>query len=200
MCSVCAAPSSQISIQPSGVFGCIDDRFPKPWCTLNILHFLVLDLIVMWPLRTGSGLLVYHLDSALIFAGWLYVTAGGVIASIVVGVTVFWVGAVDGVGFHQSGPLFSWSGIPVSIGLYGFCYSGHAVFPNIYSSLKNRNEFNKLLFVRCSLNVNCHQVQTAVQDLSYSGGIRSNAAGLDFHFIMLVLFWCLFLHIEPCSC
>lgn len=83
-----------------------------------------------------------------------YVSAGGVVASFVVGISVFWVGAVDGVGFHETGPLFKLSSLPVSIGLYGFCYSGHAVFPNIYSSLRNRNAYNKVLgisFILCTL-------------------------------------------------
>lgn len=77
--------------------------------------------------------------------------AGGVLASIVVVFSVLWVGALDGVGFHETGPFFTLSGLPVSIGLYGFCYSGHAVFPNIYSSLRNRNDYNKVLGVRCAL-------------------------------------------------
>jgi vesicular inhibitory amino acid transporter len=80
-----------------------------------------------------------------------YVSAGGVIASIVVACSVLWVGAVDGVGFHETTAFFNLSGLPVSIGLYGFCYSGHAVFPNIYSSLRNRNDYNKVLAVSFTL-------------------------------------------------
>lgn len=76
--------------------------------------------------------------------------AGGVIASMVVAFSVVGVGAIDGVGFYETGPLFKLSGLPVSIGLFGFCYSGHAVFPNIYSSLRNRNDYNKVLGVRCA--------------------------------------------------
>ncbi len=75
--------------------------------------------------------------------------AGGVIASLVVVICVYWVGTVNGIGFHHPGYLLNWSGIPVSIGLYGFCYSGHAVFPNIYTSLKNRADYDKVLGVRC---------------------------------------------------
>ncbi|CAI5505913.1 unnamed protein product [Closterium sp. Naga37s-1] len=82
-----------------------------------------------------------------------YVSAGGVVASVVVVSSVAWVGVAD-VGFHQSGPLLSIWGMPVTIGLFGFCYSGHAVFPNIYMSMRNRNEFNKVLycsFILCTL-------------------------------------------------
>ncbi|XP_065031739.1 amino acid transporter AVT1C-like isoform X2 [Musa acuminata AAA Group] len=38
------------------------------------------------------------------------------------------------------------SGIPIAIGIYGYCYSGHAVFPNIYSSLKKPNQYPSVLF------------------------------------------------------
>ncbi|CAI5518717.1 unnamed protein product [Closterium sp. Naga37s-1] len=82
-----------------------------------------------------------------------YVSAGGVVASVVVVSSVAWVGVAD-VGFHQSGPLLSIWGMPVTIGLFGFCYSGHAVFPNIYMSMRNRNDFNKVLycsFILCTL-------------------------------------------------
>ncbi|GJP62707.1 hypothetical protein CLOP_g19738 [Closterium sp. NIES-67] len=82
-----------------------------------------------------------------------YVSAGGVVASVVVVSSVAWVGVAD-VGFHQSGPLLNLWGMPVTIGLFGFCYSGHAVFPNIYMSMRNRNDFNKVLycsFLLCTL-------------------------------------------------
>ncbi|MCO5605010.1 hypothetical protein L7F22_059186 [Adiantum nelumboides] len=82
-----------------------------------------------------------------------YVSAGGVIASVLVVLCVIWVGVIDGVGFHKSGPLLTISNIPISIGLYGFCYSGHAVFPNIYISLKKPSQFTAILttsFIICT--------------------------------------------------
>ncbi|OAE22578.1 hypothetical protein AXG93_731s1210 [Marchantia polymorpha subsp. ruderalis] len=77
-----------------------------------------------------------------------YVSAGGVVATLVVVFSVFWVGAFDGVGFHRgTGPLLNIAQLPVSIGLYGFCYSGHAVFPNVYTSMKRPQDFNLVLQV-----------------------------------------------------
>lgn len=73
--------------------------------------------------------------------------AGGVIASIVIVSCLFWVGLVDHVGPVKSeGTALNLPGIPIAIGLYGYCYSGHGVFPNIYSSLKKRNQFPAVLF------------------------------------------------------
>ncbi|KAK1603513.1 hypothetical protein QYE76_008297 [Lolium multiflorum] len=69
--------------------------------------------------------------------------SGGVVASIVIVACLFWAGLVDHVGVSKSeDTALNLPGIPIAIGLYGYCYSGHGVFPNIYSSLKKRNQFN----------------------------------------------------------
>ncbi|KAK1283337.1 Amino acid permease 8 [Acorus calamus] len=75
-----------------------------------------------------------------------YISAGGVVASILVVGSLFWVGLVDKVGFTNRGTPLNLSSLPIAIGLYGYCYSGHAVFPNIYSSLKKQNQFPSVLF------------------------------------------------------
>jgi len=56
---------------------------------------------------------------------------------------VAWVGVFDGVGFHPQGHLWNLSGLPTAIGLYAFCFCGHAVFPSIYSSMKDRRQFSQ---------------------------------------------------------
>ncbi|KAG6528155.1 hypothetical protein ZIOFF_010304 [Zingiber officinale] len=104
-----------------------------------------------------------HMDSHLLFAifttlvvlptTWLrdlsllsYISVGGVIASVLVVMSLFWEGAFDKVGFENKGTLLNLQGIPIAIGIYGYCYSGHAVFPNIYSSLKKPTQFPIVLF------------------------------------------------------
>ncbi|XP_058083501.1 amino acid transporter AVT1J-like [Magnolia sinica] len=84
-----------------------------------------------------------------------YVSAGGVLASITLVASVFWTGAVDGVGFHGRGAFFNLSGLPTGISVYAFCYCGHAVFPTIYTSMKDRSQFSKMLilcFAICTFN------------------------------------------------
>lgn len=76
------------------------------------------------------------------------VSAGGVVASLLVVLCLLWVGMVDRVGFHPVGAALDITNLPVAIGLYAFCYAGHAVFPNIYSSMRNPNEFPSVLMVR----------------------------------------------------
>lgn len=80
-----------------------------------------------------------------------YVSATGVVASFLIVITVGWIGVFDGVGFHHRGSLVHLDGLPVAVGLYSFCYCGHAVFPSIYGSMRNRSQFS---------HVSCHLPQT----------------------------------------
>ncbi|KAI3989885.1 hypothetical protein MKX01_040855 [Papaver californicum] len=77
----------------------------------------------------------------LTFISFRSFTSGGVIASLVVVVCLLWVGGVNQIGFHPAGTPFDLKNFPVAIGLYDFCYAGHSVFPNIYSSMKEPSQF-----------------------------------------------------------
>lgn len=75
--------------------------------------------------------------------------AGGVVASVLVVLCLFWVGLVDQVEFHsRSTSTLNLATLPVAIGLYGYCYSGHAVFPNIYTSMKQPGQYPSVLLTR----------------------------------------------------
>ncbi|KAI5575305.1 hypothetical protein POPTR_010G226000v4 [Populus trichocarpa] len=83
-----------------------------------------------------------------------YISAGGVIASVLVVLCLFWIGLIDNVGIHSEGTVLNLGTLPVAIGLYGYCYSGHAVFPNIYTSMAQPNRFPAVLlacFGLCTL-------------------------------------------------
>lgn len=73
-----------------------------------------------------------------------YLSAGGVFASVIVVGCVFWAGAVDGVGFHERGMVLNWSGLPTTISLFVFCYCGHAIFPTLCTSMKDKSQFSKV--------------------------------------------------------
>nr|XP_011466536.1 PREDICTED: vacuolar amino acid transporter 1-like isoform X1 [Fragaria vesca subsp. vesca] len=70
-----------------------------------------------------------------------YLSVGGVATTIFVAILMVWVGAVNQVGFHHRGSALNLSGLPVTVGIYGFCYAGHSVFPNIYTSMRNPSQF-----------------------------------------------------------
>lgn len=73
-----------------------------------------------------------------------YVSIGGILASIILVGSVFSVGTFEGIGFKERGVLWRWNGLPTAISLYTFCYCGHAVFPTLCSSMKNRSKFPKV--------------------------------------------------------
>lgn len=70
-----------------------------------------------------------------------YISTTGVLSTLLVVLGVVWIGAVDGVGFTHQGQLLRLSGLPAAAGLFGFCFSGHAVLPNIYRSMKDPSQF-----------------------------------------------------------
>ncbi|KAK8979646.1 hypothetical protein V6N11_073636 [Hibiscus sabdariffa] len=76
-----------------------------------------------------------------------YVSAGGVLASFILVICIFWIGAVDKVGFNESGVTLNWSGMPIAISMFAFCYCGHTVFPTLCSSMKDRSKFSMVLLV-----------------------------------------------------
>jgi len=75
-----------------------------------------------------------------------YVSACGVLSSLVVVVCVLCVGVTKGVGFHGKGSLINLEGVPTALSLYAFCYGAHAMFPSIYNSMRKKNQFSKVSF------------------------------------------------------
>lgn len=108
----------------------------------------------------------------------LHFLAGGVFSSILLALCLFWVGSVDGVGFHSGGQALDLSNLPVAIGIFGFGFSGHAVFPNIYSSMKDPSKFPLVLLARLTFYF--------ILRVRQVNGIRSNFSFLLIYFAVSV--------------
>ncbi|KZV57202.1 vacuolar amino acid transporter 1-like [Dorcoceras hygrometricum] len=76
-----------------------------------------------------------------------YISAGGVLTLVLVVVCLLWVGATSEIGFHPSGNSLNFAKLPLTIGIYSFCYGSHSVFPNIYSSMDDPSRFHSLLVI-----------------------------------------------------
>ncbi|XP_052175348.1 amino acid transporter AVT1E-like [Diospyros lotus] len=76
-----------------------------------------------------------------------YISVGGVVTALLVSFCLLWVGVVDKVGFHPSGTALDLAKLPVTVGIFGFCYGSHSVFPNIYSSMEEPSKFPSVLLI-----------------------------------------------------
>ncbi|KAL9247230.1 hypothetical protein vseg_020683 [Gypsophila vaccaria] len=76
-----------------------------------------------------------------------FISACGVIGALCVALSLLLVGTVEDIGFHQTSPLLKWNGLPYAFGVFGFCYSGHSVLPNLYDSMLEKEKFSKALTI-----------------------------------------------------
>ncbi|KAL7607462.1 hypothetical protein Lser_V15G18978 [Lactuca serriola] len=123
------------------------------WVGLSLLFIfgdlsLYTGILFRYCLDSQPGVKTYPCISQAAFGtlGCLIISSGGVIASILVSIRLFWVGFVDDVGFRiETTKTLNLSTFLVAIGIYGYCFSGHAVFPNIYTSIVKRCQFPMVL-------------------------------------------------------
>lgn len=92
--------------------------------------FIVISSIIMLPT-------VWLRDLRLLS----YISAGGVIACVTLLMATASFGISDTGFTHHSGNLVNLQRFPIAVGLYAFCYCGHAVFPSIYCSMKDKTKF-----------------------------------------------------------
>ncbi|KAL9255700.1 Amino acid transporter AVT1A-like protein [Drosera capensis] len=76
-----------------------------------------------------------------------FLSAAGLVGAILTVISLVLVGVLDNIGFDQTGPLVKLGGFPYALGVFGFCYAGHSVLPNIYHSMSDKKDFNKALII-----------------------------------------------------
>lgn len=74
-----------------------------------------------------------------------YISATGFFSCLVILVSIFCVGAFNGVGFHAKGSiLLNVDRLPITVSLYIVSFGGHPVIPPIYVSMRDRYQFSKV--------------------------------------------------------
>ncbi|KAL5725409.1 hypothetical protein ACHQM5_008556 [Ranunculus cassubicifolius] len=102
-----------------------------------------------------------------------YVSATGVLASAILIGSVFWTGAFSGVGFHGEGKALNLGGIPPAFSLYALCYGAHPVFPTLYTSMKDRRQFNKVMVVCFLICTTAYTSMAVLGYLMYGDNVKS---------------------------
>nr|GLL40358.1 vacuolar amino acid transporter 1-like [Ipomoea trifida] len=103
-----------------------------------------------------------------------YVSAGGVLASLLLVCCTFWIGAKDGVGFHERGEVWgSLSGVIRALSLFSFCYSGHPVIPSLRNSMRDRTQFSKVLILCFAVSTLNYGSMAMLGNLMYGRHLQS---------------------------
>eukprot|EP01018_Ginkgo_biloba_P021878 Gb_27840 [translate_table: standard] len=142
----------------------------------TFLYVEIIFIAIGYTISLGDNLAAIFINTELSFSSWLHLTTprfltiiavlivlptlwvrdlssisflswGGVTTSLLLMFTVTWAGLFGGLGFSQTVPLINLQRIPVSTGLYAFCYAGHVVFPTIYRSMKDPSKFGKVILL-----------------------------------------------------
>ncbi|XP_056685200.1 amino acid transporter AVT1I-like [Spinacia oleracea] len=102
-----------------------------------------------------------------------YISATGVISGVVILASVLWVGVFDGVGFHCKGELINWKGITTAMSLYMFSYSANPVFPTLYTSIKKKHQFSKVLLIGFFCATICYASMAILGYMMFGSALQS---------------------------
>ncbi|PWA69979.1 Amino acid transporter, transmembrane [Artemisia annua] len=102
-----------------------------------------------------------------------YFSACGAISSVILLLAVLWGGVFDGIGFHERGDLWNWSGIPTTVSLFTFCFLGHAIFPTICNSMEKKSQFPRVLLISFILSTISYGSMSVIGYLMFGKNLAS---------------------------
>ncbi|KAK9275264.1 hypothetical protein L1049_022526 [Liquidambar formosana] len=148
--------------------------FPKFMVKLGTLtvdgrqSFVIITALVIFPSMLLTDLSILS-----------YVSATGVFSCLIILGSILCVGAIDGVGFHAKGSLLNLSGIPTAVSLYIVCFAGHPVIPSIYTSMRHRYQFSKVLLFSFLLTTITYMSMAIVAYLIYALMVTPVATAIE---------------------
>ncbi|KAJ8771876.1 hypothetical protein K2173_027053 [Erythroxylum novogranatense] len=92
-----------------------------------------------------SGLVILPTIWLKDFSMLSYVSATRLLSSMIIIFSILWVSVADGVGFSNKGKIFDIGGVPITLSLYAICFGAHPIFPNLFSSMKDKNRFSQVI-------------------------------------------------------
>ncbi|KAH0453240.1 hypothetical protein IEQ34_017564 [Dendrobium chrysotoxum] len=131
--------------------------------------------------QTIKGKQLFLLISALIVlpTTWLrnldglaYISAGGVVASVILMCSLLWIGVTE-TGFQLQGRVLNLSGLPTALGLFFVCFTSHAVFPTIHASMREKIKFSKVLVISFALCTFNYGTMAVLGYLMYGDDLKS---------------------------
>ncbi|KAK9064704.1 hypothetical protein SSX86_016086 [Deinandra increscens subsp. villosa] len=102
-----------------------------------------------------------------------YISATGVMSSFIILGSIIWIGKFDGAGFEEKGQVVNWKGIPSALSLYVFCYGAHPLFPTLYTLMRRKRQFSKVLLFSFGL---CTMIYASMGVVGYlMFGVKVNS-------------------------
>ncbi|KAH0452313.1 hypothetical protein IEQ34_019612 [Dendrobium chrysotoxum] len=98
--------------------------------------FILLSSLFILPTTWPSNFRVLSYLSMASFLVFLFLLA-----------LILWIGVFQGVGFNEKGVTVNWSQMPTTLSIFIFSFGGHAIMPTIYSSMKDKKKFSKVLII-----------------------------------------------------
>ncbi|KAJ3671083.1 hypothetical protein LUZ60_008509 [Juncus effusus] len=124
--------------------------------------FIVLAAGIIWPTTWLRNLAVLA-----------YVSAVGLVASVVLTGSLIWAGMAETEFKGLTADVLNLEGLPTALGLYFVCFTGHAVFPTIYTSMRNKSQFSKVLFISTVLCTFNYGLTAVLGYLIYGNDVQS---------------------------
>ncbi|XP_020519734.1 vacuolar amino acid transporter 1-like isoform X3 [Amborella trichopoda] len=76
-----------------------------------------------------------------------YIAVAGDLTPILLLSAILWLAFFDGIVFHQGRKFANLKGMPTAASIYATCFSAHATFPLVYSTMKDRKKSSSMLVI-----------------------------------------------------